>query len=256
MRLYRLGTTSCIVPDEILPNVQLLAGRVEDVELVIFELDDGRDNLLAPADVRELAAIGAASGLSYTVHLPLDLQLGAAGDPLHRSLEKAQSVIERTWPLDPWAYVLHLDGKEADEYMAWVEQAANSLEICSKWVDDPRRLAVENLEGYPLDFLDPVLDRVPVSRCLDIGHLWLEGHDPVPFLRAHLDRVRVVHLHGVGTRDHQSLAHMEQGELAAVLAELEAAEFDGVLTLEVFSREDLGESMEALRQAGLTWPAS
>lgn len=256
MRRYRVGTTSYIVPDEILPNVQFLAGRVEDVELVIFEVDDGRDNLLSPADVRELATIGAKSGLSYTVHLPLDLRLGARDDRLHHSLEKARAVIERTWLLDPWAYVLHLDGRDAGDYQAWVGQAARSLEIASEWVDEPCRLAVENLEGYPLDFIDPVLARVPVSRCLDVGHLWLEGHKPVPFLRTHLPRARVIHLHGVGTRDHQSLAHMQQEQLVAVLAELEAVAFDGVLTLEIFNREDLGSSIEALRGAGLSWPAS
>ena len=41
---FRLGTTSYIIPDEILPNVRFLAGKVQDVELVLFEVDDGQNN--------------------------------------------------------------------------------------------------------------------------------------------------------------------------------------------------------------------
>jgi len=48
----------------------------------------------------------------------------------------------------------------------------------------------------------------------------------------------VVHLHGVGSRDHQSLRHQDAGQVAAVLALLDARGFDGVLTLEVFGRDD------------------
>ncbi len=156
--------------------------------------------------------------------------------------------------IDPWAYVLHLDGKEVSDYDRWVGQAVRSLQLAAEWAGEPDRLAVENLEGYPLDFIDPVLTRAPVSRCLDVGHLWLEGHDPLPFLRAHLPHARVVHLHGVGDRDHQSLANVEKDDLQAVLKLLEEERFDGVLTLEVFNREDLETSLVALREAGMPWP--
>lgn len=254
MRRYRVGTTSYIVPNEVLPNVRFLAGRVEDVELVIFELDDGHSNLLSVGEVQELATIAAAHDLSYTVHLPLDLRLGVEGDGLHRSLEKARAVIDRTRPLDPWAYVLHLDGEDAEDYEGWVARGARSLELAAEWVDAPHRLAVENLEGDPLDFLDPVMARVPASRCVDVGHLWLEGHDPAPFLQRHLARTRVVHLHGIGSRDHQSLAHMKEEQLRTVLDALDEEAFDGVLTLEVFNEEDLESSLTALREAGLSWP--
>jgi len=42
---FRIGTTSYIIPDEIIPNVRFLAARVEDVELVLFEADEGMNNL-------------------------------------------------------------------------------------------------------------------------------------------------------------------------------------------------------------------
>ncbi len=73
---FRLGTTSFIYRDDVLPNVRQLAARVDDVEIVIYEyneqnpLPDGR--VLA-----ELQRVAAANDLTYTVHLPLDLALAA-----------------------------------------------------------------------------------------------------------------------------------------------------------------------------------
>src|SRR3989304_3241629 len=99
--MFRLGTTSYILPDDILPNVRFLADKVQDVELVLFEVDDGPNNLPAPGVVAELAALADAHALTYTVHLPLDLRLGADGDEGHVSLVKARKVIERTRPLQP-----------------------------------------------------------------------------------------------------------------------------------------------------------
>lgn len=251
---FRLGTTSYILPDDILPNVRFLAPRVDDVELVLFEIDEPAGNLPTRQVIDRLARLAAEHDLSYTVHLPLDLRLGEPGAARHASLDKAQRVIQRTLPLDPWAFVLHLNGREATDRAAWIDQAARSLELVAGWAGGAERLAVENLEGYPLDFIDPVLKRVPAGRCVDIGHLWIDGHDPLPYLERHLPRTRVVHLHGLDDRDHRSLAHMDKAELQRVLGALAAAEFAGVLTLEVFGQEDFESSLLALKEAGMAWP--
>jgi len=249
---FRLGTTSYIIPDDILPNVRYLADKAQDVELVLFEVDQGPSNLPAPEVVGELAAIAQAHALTYTVHLPLDLRLGASGDGGHVSLVKARAVIERTRALNPWAYVLHLDGRDLlaapapEAAAAWQNQAVRALELAAGWAGGPDRLAVENLERYPLDFWTPVLERVPVARCVDIGHLWLDHHDPLPFLKAALPRTKVVHLHGVAKRDHQSLSHMAPEKLNPVIDYLCEA-FTGVVTLEVFSEADFQSSVAALK---------
>ena len=109
---FRLGTTSYIIPADILPNVQFLAGKVQDVELVLFEVDDGTNNLPDPQTIQTLFELSQQQDLSYTVHLPLDLRLGSDGDEQHVSLIKAKRVIDCTRSLKPWAYVLHLDGRE------------------------------------------------------------------------------------------------------------------------------------------------
>lgn len=243
---YRLGATSYIVPADLVTNARFLADRVQDIELVLFQVDEEGGNLPGEAEVEQLVSLADGHDLSYTVHLPLDLKLGDQGLEASRSLRTAQMVIERTRPLEPWAYVLHLDGRSVEDYRSWVDQASRALEFAAGWAGDPSRLAVENLEGYPLDFIEPVVERVPVSRCVDIGHLWLDGHDPVPYLQAALPRTRVIHLHGVGTRDHQSLAYADQAQLAGVLAVLRDHEYAGVLTLEVFGREDFESSLSSL----------
>ena len=251
---FRLGTTSYIIPDDILPNVRYLAGKVRDVELVLFEVDDGRSNLPAPQVIAELAHLAAAYDLTYTVHLPLDIKLAADGSQRDASLEKARRVIELTRPLDPFAYVLHLDGKAVrrdaggNALRQWRDRSVRALELLADWVGGAEKLAVENLEGYPPDFNQPVLDRVPVSRCVDIGHLWLDGVPALPYLERALPDTRVVHLHAVASRDHASLSHAPPEALDAVLDTL-IDKFSGVLTVEVFSEADWDASRAALRAA-------
>src|SRR5215208_4551195 len=247
---FRLGTTSYIIPDDILPNARYLAGKVRDIELILFEVDEGPNNLPSAEVIDELSLIAQQHDLTYTVHLPLDLKLGEDGSEQDRSLVKAKRVIDCTRRLDPWAYVLHLDGRSvrtsADTTLIkrWQDQSVRALEIVSKWAGNPEKLAVENLETYPLDFIQPVLDRIPVGRCVDIGHLWLDGHDPIPYLQAALTRTRVIHIHGNAERDHRSLVFMPQEKVRAVWEDLIRTRYAGVLTLEMFSEEDFLSSME------------
>jgi sugar phosphate isomerase/epimerase len=252
---FRIGTTSYIVPDEILANVHFLAGQVDDIELVLFEVDNGLNNLPDAKTIHELRKVAQQHKLSYTVHLPLDLHLAADGGEQHISILKARKVIETTLELDPWAYVLHLVGPEilnntdSADIETWNRQAVRALEIVSDLVQDARLLAVENLEKYPPDFWDEVLRRSPVSRCIDIGHLWYDRLDPLPYLEKYIDRARVLHIHGIGERDHKSLNNVRINELVRVVNFILQSGFHGVLTIEVFSEEDFKSSMAAIQEA-------
>lgn len=251
---FRLGTSSYIIPADILPNAHYLAGKVRDIELILFEVDDGQNNLPTPEVIDELIQLAALYDLTYTVHLPLDLKLGADGSEQDISLIKAHMVIELTKRLNPWAYVLHLEGKEVRDskdpavLLHWQDQAVRALEIVSEWAGGADKLAVENLEHYPPDFIQPVLDRIPVSRCVDVGHLWLDGVPIMPYLKKALPRTRVIHLHGIGERDHSSISHVDPQELDELFRTL-LKDYRGVLTLEIFSEPDFLSSIETIKQS-------
>ena len=250
---YHLGTTSYIIPADILPNVRYLADKVDDVELVLFEVDDGQNNLPSRETIHELNGVAASHGLTFTVHLPLDLRLGDGGDESHLSLIKARKVIDCTRDLNPFAYVLHLDGKEIKnggtptQVEQWRDSSVRALEIIGEYVGGAEKLAVENLERYPFDLSSPVFNRVAVSRCVDVGHLWLDGHDPLPYLRQALPRTKVIHIHGIAERDHKSLAHVPPEKLNPVIDLLHQENFSGVMTIEVFGEEDFESSMQTLQ---------
>jgi sugar phosphate isomerase/epimerase len=256
MSPFRLGATSYILPADLLPNIRYLSGIVQDIELVLFDVDGGPNNLPCPEVVEEMANLAQAHHLSYTVHFPQDLWVGSGDIESHPSWVKARKVINRVQDLNPWAYVLHLDGR-AVQYGAtkealrhWRDQAVRALEILTGWVGDASLLAVENLESYPPDFIQPVIERVRTSRCVDVGHLWLDGHDPVPHLNEALPRTRVVHIHGIDRVGHRSLARVPAQKLKAVMELLIQSNYQGVLTLEVFGMEDFWGSVEALLENG------
>ncbi len=249
---FRLGATSYVIPADILTNVRYLAGKVQDVELVLFEVDDGPNNLPSHEEIEEMRRLAARHDLTYTVHLPLDLRLADEGAARHDSIGKACRVIDGTRLLDPWAYVLHLDGKsvlnrsDPGSLSRWRERAVRSLESVGRRTGDLPKLAVENLEGDPPGFYDPVLERIAVSRTVDVGHLWLDGCDPVAYLKKALPRARVIHIHGIEDRDHRSVAKAPREKLKAVLDELVCSNYRGVLTVEVFSEADFLTSRAAI----------
>jgi sugar phosphate isomerase/epimerase len=252
--MFRVGTTSYILPDDILPNVEYLAPRVDDVQLVLFETDEYGSNLPDAALRRQLIMLAQQHNLTYTVHLPLDLRLGDGGAAANLSLLKAWRVIEATRDLRPYAYTAHLDGAlllgnpTTAELAAWQANALRALEIVVSWLDRPELLCIENIERWDPGAFAPVVEALPVGLTADVGHFWLQGADPVAYLERWAQRIRVVHLHGIADRDHASLAHVPAERLDPVVQALRL-DFSGVLTLEVFSREDLESSLAALQSS-------
>lgn len=256
--MFRLGTTSYIIPADILPNVEYLAGKVRDIQLVLFETDEYGGNLPDAPLRRRLRELAAAHGLTYSVHLPLDLRLTDGGAAAHLSLEKARKVIDATLELEPSAYTVHLDGRrlpaalggDGSQTLAdWQAEAKTALLTVAGWLPDPALLGVENLEKWNPDAFAPVVEALPVSRTVDIGHLWLEKRDVLASLDAWLPKTRVIHLHGVAARDHAALTHAPRQELEAVLRALRER-FHGILTVEVFNEADFTTSMDLLRALG------
>jgi len=252
---FLLGTTSYIVPDDILPNVRMLCGMVDDVELVLFE-SPRQSNIPDAAQVRELRAVADDTGIGYTIHLPTASKAGSPRKTERRRfVDDARRVIGCCRPLRPRAWILHLEGIDDSADSAtvreWERGCAESIgQLCGE-VDDGREIAVENL-GYPWYWHLDAVTRAGLSLCCDAGHLWLYSPDAwESHVAAMMLQTRVMHVHGVADgKDHTSLSSNENAELVRLLDLLKSSGFAGVLTLEVFNEKDLRESMEAI---GRVW---
>ncbi len=247
---FRIGTSSYIIPEDILPNVSYLADKVKDVELVLFDIDE-YCNIPDKTRIAELKSLAETHDLSYTVHLPLDLNFSERDKDI--SIEKAMKVINGTRDLDPFAYICHLECKdipdrEGKNLHDWQEQRIAAINTLSERSGIRADLVIENLERYAIGWNLPVIQACKTHACLDIGHLFLRGEDPIPIMREWLPITRVIHLHGIGTRDHQSLRHMPKAAVQAVIDELFQQNYRGVVTIEVFNETDFSESMGMIRE--------
>ncbi|MFZ2633132.1 MAG: cobamide remodeling phosphodiesterase CbiR [Desulfosalsimonadaceae bacterium] len=247
---FRLGTTSYIIPADILPNLRFLAHRVDDVELVLFESDQ-YSNLPTASDVAEMASIGEESGLTYTVHLPLDAWPGSTDEAIRKtSMEKWLRVMDLMDVLHPFGWIVHLDTpplNDASAVSAWQEQCRRSLETLARRVD-ASKLCVETL-SYDYSLAWPPAFKTGCSVCMDVGHLVLNDYDVAAYFDSWFDRTRVVHLHGVrsGGRDHSDLRYLDSGILRLLMEQLTvSAHIPRVVTLEIFSQTDLEISLRVL----------
>ncbi len=242
----RAGTTSYIIPDEILPNVEFLGPLVDDVELVLFESEE-YSNMPDEATIARLGQLAGEHALTYTVHLPLDAHLAAVDGEMRRDgVRKCLRTIEVTRPLAPFAYVVHV---EDGDYGARGGEAGarESLLPLIDAVGDPSLLSVETL-SFPFEEVAGVVAELGLSVCLDVGHVLLNGYLLEEYLDRYLTHARVLHVHGIlDGRDHVGLEHMPENRLDLLMGRLcEDRTTARVCTLEVFSREHFESSMDIL----------
>lgn len=259
---FRLGTSSYIIPADILPNVEFLKDRVQDIELVLFESDE-YSNLPDTEMLLRLCEVAAAHDLTYTVHFPLDANVGSADEAERAaSVQKWIRVFELMEAVDPVGYLVHFHADTSHrnppsaDIARWQNQLHRSVQELLAAGMPADRLCVETL-SYPLHYADPIIEAYDMAVCLDVGHLVLSGQPVEETIRHYLPRTRVIHLHGVsGETDHLGLGVLDPAELKAWLAWLNA---DGraaerVLTLEIFSEEHFTESMRVLSTCGVALP--
>ncbi|HYD41281.1 MAG TPA: cobamide remodeling phosphodiesterase CbiR [Anaeromyxobacter sp.] len=258
----RIGTTSFVHPAGWAENVRRLAGRVQDVELLVFERPGPAGP--SPAEIGEIAALGRAGGLTFSVHAPLDLALASA-DEVQReaSVEAVLRTVELAAPLAPHAVIVHVEeapGAAAPDTAAraaWRERAEVSLRTLLAQGVPPRLLAVETLDAR-FEHVTPLVEELGLSVALDVGHLARDGVAFDTLLERHLARTRVIQWHGTepGGRDHRSLRHYPRPDALRLLRRLDAAGWEGAITLEVFRADDLDDSLEVLAELRRAAPGS
>ena len=243
---FRLGTTSFIYPDRWLGNVERLAGRVDDVEILLFEPGGGP----GAAELAALAAWKPRAQLTYTVHTPLDVSLASETEALRlQSIDRVCAAIELARPLAPEGYIVHvyLGDRERDtppaDRAAWRHRAAGSLAAIVARGTAPAELAIETLD-YDFAELEPVIAELGLSVAIDVGHLDRDGRDERAVVERNLHRTRSIQWHGVDPagRDHRSLAHYPAAK-ARWLIDVLVERYRGVVTLEVFRETDFEDSL-------------
>lgn len=238
---FRLGCTSYVYPEDLLPNVRKMAPLVDDIEIVLFETES-LSNLPSTAVISQLMKIREEHANTYTIHFPIDKK-AASPDREERKYfqEQALKIIDLTLPLQPFAYILHLEGihenANPDEQIAWKSHGRETCgEILERSGVESTTIAVENL-GYPPAWNEEIVDHFHCSFCIDVGHLWLYHHEWEKVLARYLEKTRIIHLHGVSHgKDHLSIQENDQVILKKLAREY-LHRFHNVLTLEVFSAE-------------------
>jgi sugar phosphate isomerase/epimerase len=231
-RRLLFGTTSYVLPDDLLPNARLLTPLVEDIELILFEGE--ASNLPSQQDVAELRRLAEAGGGGYTVHLPLDVGLGELERRRRREAQDITlRVMDLTLPLEPHAFVVHpelplsyhpklgeepqpLDELPPELEGFWQEALGESLERLAE-LAGPFPVAVENLQ-FPFVWVKPLLEQFDLGVTLDVGHLLKAGGNVRDHLTQFGDRLTVVHLHGIiDGCDHRDLSAYDEDELRDLL---------------------------------------
>ena len=248
---FRLGAASFVYPGDWRFNVERLAGRVGDIELLFFEAA----GMPTPQEFAHLASL-ASAGHSYTVHTPLSASLASTDEARRlRGIEEVVDVIQRTAGLDPHAWILHVylgdsegdtnpEGLSEADLVAWRARATRALAEIAARTGENQRLCVESLD-YDYRLIAPVIEALDLGVAWDIGHDLRDGRTSEFMLTTLLPRLKVVQWHGTDPddRDHRSLRFVPRADALAFLQALLDCNFDGVVTLEVFREADFEESL-------------
>jgi sugar phosphate isomerase/epimerase len=250
----RIGTTSFIYPGGWLYNVERLAPRFDDLEILFFEAA-GQGAFPERAECEALARCKRQHGLSYSLHTPLDASLASEDAALRAGgVQSVQRAIDAAALLEPEHYVVHVylgdterSPRPPQDLDAWRERAAASLRALLDHGVAPRSLCVEALD-YDFGLIAPVVEALDLSVALDIGHWVRDGRHELDELARHLPRTRLLQWHGTDAtgRDHRSLVHYPRSRARALLALLAERAYAGVLTLEVFDAAELESSERVL----------
>ncbi len=255
---FKLSTTSYIYPDHMLPNVAMLAPFLDEIELVLFE-SEGDDNYPDDAEIKDLMSFCLRQDFGFNIHLPMDIFLGDENEEIRtKAISVVKRVMERTLRLNPSVYVLHFDflnppsppllkgGWPQTGIEAWRRRLLRSVEEMVRNGIDPNRIAIETL-GYPFEWIEDIVEQSGFSICLDIGHILISEQDLKFYLGKYLPKTSVIHLHGSEKGiDHLGIDRISKSTLETIITHIR--EYRGIVSLEVFSIEDLKKSLITLEQ--------
>ncbi|MFH2058136.1 MAG: cobamide remodeling phosphodiesterase CbiR [Pseudomonadota bacterium] len=262
---FKLGTTSFIVPDHIIPNVIKLGPFFDEIELLVFE-SRPREVLPSKRQIDELVALSIEYGLTYNVHLPVDVSLSFGSINAQKKAEQTLlEVLSLLKPLKATTHTLHLampshikaKACKGQSINNWKNTLGHTLDDFLSQVDDPKKISIETLD-YPFSMIEDVIQERSLPICIDIGHGMKHGYNWMEIFEKDGARIPLVHLHGVDFlshpfKDHQGLDKLPDEQLSQVISFLKA--YSGVVSLEVFNIENLTLSLNLLARHFKNIPA-
>ena len=247
--------------------------KEHDLQVVEIPLDAAflYPALFTPNVLSQMRLVAEENGFYFTAHLPyMWLDLSSINEKMRET--SVQCVLEGLRmgeELNAIAYPLHLMGERAEAIAAssWaeeekrdflarmMEQAERSLEEITREVE-AAKLCLENLGAVAFEPILSLAKKYKTPLCLDVGHLILQGGDPVAFIEAYFEAIKEVHLHDVVSTgwaegkpvlmDHQPLG-VGSLDLKGVIEALKTRGYEGVLLVEVMNKEDLLRSLATLQ---------
>lgn len=240
---FRLATTSFIFCADYVTNVRRLAPFFDEIELLLFE----SSGLPSKDEINALYALAAEHSITYNVHLPMDIDPAAVSTQVRRqSIERLARAMDRVAPLSPTTQTLHISidqpHQTQETIQAWQERAIDSLNTLLQVSGvAPGSISIENLDFSPL-WLRPIVESLDTAVCVDVGHAVLFGFNLKEILDLYAPRITLIHLHGIAQgKDHRALTQLAPAHGQTVANYLNG--FQGSVSLEVFSLENLTESM-------------
>jgi sugar phosphate isomerase/epimerase len=245
---FKICTTSFIYPDHYIPNVKMLGPYLDEIELLLFE-SQGTDVLPTRKVITKLCRLAEEFDLSFNVHLPTDISISdqnPAGQ--ERAVETMIQIMDLVRPLDPSALILHVPyhGESLDDPVVrnWQNRVYKNLQEIISAAQNKKIIAIETLD-YPLELLEDIIVEMDLAICLDLGHLMVYDYDVLEVFNKYASKTSVLHLHGVANGcDHTALERLSDKLFKTVLQVLN--DFTGVVSLEVFSFENLDSSLKYL----------
>jgi sugar phosphate isomerase/epimerase len=251
---FKLGTTSYILPvkeDNLLTNIRFLRDRFDLIQLLFM----GREYLheiMSPSIIKDLKAIRDESRVSFTVHLPADLDLlNSSEDKINASIDVIEHIMAETGPLNIEGYVLHVDrfvegSARADLDQREYHNFRTTLDsISMRMGGEAKNIYIENTT-YDLVYFKDILLASPFPICMDAGHLFFFGQDYDTFINIFSSRIRQIHLHGYRDgKDHKAITELEGSALHKIIDF--QVNYSCPMILEVFNLDDLVQSAEYLK---------
>jgi len=246
---FRIGTTSYIYPDHIIPNVKILGPYLDEIELLLLE--SSPDSLPSKNEINHLKVLAKQFGIYYNIHLPTDIFLGDADPSIRQqAVDTIKRIIDLTATLPVTTCTLHLEynlkAYKKNHVNNWQTLVCQSLNRLLASGIDSKTISIETLM-YPFEWLETIISDYKFSICIDIGHLMLQDIDLETFFNKYGHQTSIIHLHGLkNNHDHVSLASLGNNKIKSIVKILK--QFTKSVSLEVFAYNDLETSLKFLEK--------